>query len=256
MATYQFSALADGQAISFNPNADILNFDQTVIAAADIRAVAEGSNLRITVVSGANAGKDILLTNVSALQLALSNITFADGSRLIFGDNTTGTTADNSANNLAGTAGRDQINGFGGNDTLGGGGGNDLLVGGAGNDTIGGGSDGADTLEGGLGNDILAGGSGQDTFVFREVGCANADTLNDFVTNWDRIELDGSANDRARRRGQFASGDARFYAATGATGAGRERPHHLQHQQRPDPLRRRRQRRGSGAANRHVAWRS
>ena len=154
MATYQFSALADGQAISFNPNADLLNFDQTAIAAADIRAVAEGSNLRISVVSGTNAGKDILLTNVSAFQLALSNITFADGSRLIFGDNTAGTTADNSANNLAGTAGRDQINGFGGNDTLGGGSGNDLLVGGAGNDTIVGGP-GADTLLGGTGEDFF-----------------------------------------------------------------------------------------------------
>src|SRR6185436_20392972 len=74
------------------------------------------------------------------------------------------------------------------------------------------------TLEGGLGNDILAGGSGQDTFVFREVGAANADTLNDFGTNWDRIELDGSALTALGAEGQFASGDARFYAAAGATG--------------------------------------
>ena len=37
MAVFQFSALSDGQAISFNPNSDVLNFDQTAIAAVDLR---------------------------------------------------------------------------------------------------------------------------------------------------------------------------------------------------------------------------
>ena len=123
MATYQFSALADGQQISFNPAVDILRFDQTAIAAADVLVAAVGANLRISVGS-----KDVLLTNVSSLQLATSNITFADGSRLLFGDNTTGTANDNAANSLVGTAGRDHLMGFGGADTLNGGAGNDVYI--------------------------------------------------------------------------------------------------------------------------------
>src|SRR2546423_277203 len=35
MATYNFSALSNGQAISFNANSDVLNFDQTAICAGN-----------------------------------------------------------------------------------------------------------------------------------------------------------------------------------------------------------------------------
>ena len=34
MAVFRFSALSDGQSLAFNPNADVLHFDQTTIAAA------------------------------------------------------------------------------------------------------------------------------------------------------------------------------------------------------------------------------
>jgi Ca2+-binding RTX toxin-like protein len=125
VATYQFSALADGQAISFNPNADVLNFDQSSVAAGGIRVTTEGSNLRVTVVSGPQADKDIVLLGTSARQLAMSNVTFADGSRLLFGDNSAGTGADDAANLLTGTAGMDYLVGFGGADTLQGGAGSD-----------------------------------------------------------------------------------------------------------------------------------
>lgn len=126
MAVYQFSALSDGQAITFNPNVDRLNFDQSSIAAADIRLTIVGTSLRIDIVSGPQAGKDITLQNTSQFALTTTNVTFANGSRLLLGDNTTGTTADNSANSLTGTAGNDQLNGFGGADTLNGGLGNDV----------------------------------------------------------------------------------------------------------------------------------
>jgi len=72
MAVYQFSALSDGQAISFDPDADVLNFDQAAISAASLRAAIEGSNLRFTVASATGAGKDVLLLNVAPTQLALS----------------------------------------------------------------------------------------------------------------------------------------------------------------------------------------
>jgi Ca2+-binding RTX toxin-like protein len=139
---YNFSALADGQSISFNPTADILNFDQNIIAAADLRVVQEGASTRVSVLSGTYAGKDILLSGATPFQLATTNVRFADGSALLIGDNSTAT-GDDAANTLSGGDGRDQLSGFGGNDSLVGGAGDDVLNGGAG----------ADTLNGGPGDD-------------------------------------------------------------------------------------------------------
>ena len=117
MAVYRFSALNDGQAISFNPSADVLSFDQSSIAAADVRASVEGGGLRFSV-----GTKDVFLNNVSTNQVSSSNVVFADGSRLLFGNN--------ASNLLAGTAGRDHFEGFGGADTLDGGAGADVMYGG------------------------------------------------------------------------------------------------------------------------------
>ncbi len=134
MATYQFSALSDGQAIAFSPTVDVLNFDQSAIAAADIRVTLSGSNVVVTHLA---SGKDLTLQNVSPLQLATSNVTFANGSRLLFGDNSPGTAADNAANTLTGTSGRDLISGFGGDDTIvATAGGGDAVDGGAGRDSL------------------------------------------------------------------------------------------------------------------------
>ena len=127
MAVFRFSALSDGQSLVFNPNADVLNFDQTTVAAADLRVTQVGSNIRIDVVSGTQAGKDVTLQNMSPLQLATTNVTFADGSKLLFGDNSTAQN-DNLANSLTGTAGNDLLQGFGGADTMNGGAGNDAYI--------------------------------------------------------------------------------------------------------------------------------
>jgi Ca2+-binding RTX toxin-like protein len=94
----------------------------------------------------------------------------------------------------------------------------DTLVGGSGNDTIFGNS-GNDWIEGRGGNDQLSGGSGQDSYVFRESGSANADTLANFDSGWDFLRFDGAAFTGLGGAGHFATGDARFYAAAGATGA-------------------------------------
>jgi Ca2+-binding RTX toxin-like protein len=66
----------------------------------------------------------------------------------------------------------------------------DVIFGGAGNDQIAGGA-GADRLYGGLGNDTLSGGEGQDAFVFNTTPNAttNKDTITDFVSGADKIEL-------------------------------------------------------------------
>ena len=117
MAVYRFSALRDGQSLAFRPSSDFLSFDQSSISAADIRATASGAHTRIAVVSGPHAGKDILLLNTTPLQLATSNTGFANGSRLLFGDNSPGQAGDNGDNVLNGSAGRDLMQGFGGNDS-------------------------------------------------------------------------------------------------------------------------------------------
>ena len=144
MTIYAFSSLSDGQAISFDPNADVLNFDQLVISAANLGVAAEGANVRVTVLFGTDAGKSVLLDNVSPLQLASSNVTFANGSALLFGDNSASAAGDDAANTLDGTSGNDLLVGFGGADTLNGGGGDDsyyvttgdVLTDSAGNDTV------------------------------------------------------------------------------------------------------------------------
>src|SRR5919201_2327436 len=105
MATYNFSALSNGQAITFNPNSDVLNFDQAAISAGNLQVDLQGSDSRITVLSGTDAGKSITLLNTAPPQLATSNVTFANGSALLFGDNSSRTAGDDLANSIDGTAG-------------------------------------------------------------------------------------------------------------------------------------------------------
>jgi Ca2+-binding RTX toxin-like protein len=133
MPIYRFSALSDGQQIRFNPQLDDLIFDQSLISAADMRVTDEGAHTRIRLMSGPYIGKDVLLLNVDPQQLAGSNLSFANGSTLLFGDNSSARN-DDLGNSLTGTAGRDHIAGFGGNDTLDGGAGADFMDGGSGND--------------------------------------------------------------------------------------------------------------------------
>src|SRR5438046_669364 len=113
MAVYQFSALSDGQAISFNASADRLNFDQTAVAAGDLSLVQEGTSLHVIVKSGAQTGKDVFLSNTALEQIASgSNISFADGSVAMIGDNIASTAGDAAGNGLAGGAGRDLLMGL------------------------------------------------------------------------------------------------------------------------------------------------
>src|ERR1051325_10115528 len=100
------------------------------------------------------------------------------------------------------------INGTEGSDSLSGGTDSDSISGFGGNDWV----------EGGSGNDLLSGGGGQDTYAFHEFGAANADSVGNFATAWDKIALDAAAFANIGAAGQFSNGDVRFYAAPGATG--------------------------------------
>ena len=92
-------------------------------------------------------------------------------------------------------------------DSITGGSGNDVLIGGAGNDT----------LVGGTGNDSLTGGAGSDLFVFNSIlsssSSSNIDTIIDFVTGQDKIQLNPSIFKALA--GTTLAGSA-FYAGTDA----------------------------------------
>ena len=132
---------------------------------------------------------------------------------------------------LYGDAGNDTLVGGAGNDFLTGDGfitssapeftiGDDSISGGAGNDTIRGGR-GDDVLNGGAGNDTLTGHGEVDAdanqFVFDHTGAADADHITDFRSGADKIDLDATAMTALGTTGNFAAGDARFFAAPGAT---------------------------------------
>jgi Ca2+-binding RTX toxin-like protein len=89
--------------------------------------------------------------------------------------------------------GDDNLNGGINADTLIGGAGHDFLSGGKGTDSLDGG-DGNDSLSGGLGTDLLIGGTGADRFTFRTAldGTINIDTIADFASGVDLIELSAS----------------------------------------------------------------
>jgi serralysin len=73
------------------------------------------------------------------------------------------------------------------------------------------GNGGLDVLGGGLGTDNVGGGIGADVFAFSDFGAANADSITDFVSGEDAIQLDGSVFAGAGASGSFtanASGTA------------------------------------------------
>jgi hypothetical protein len=91
---------------------------------------------------------------------------------------------------LNGNAGNDTLNGNLGDDIAHGGKGDDVVYGGQGNDRVFG-DVGNDTISGDMGRDYLMGGTGSDVFVFARAAStmSNFDTIGDFVTGEDKIDL-------------------------------------------------------------------
>jgi Ca2+-binding RTX toxin-like protein len=140
MATILFSSITNGSTVAFNPASDILSFDSPTFNAAWLGLSYAGDYTGISLTAGAITFN--LTPTVNLASLTTGNVIFADGSRLIVGDDSSSGN-DILANTLIGSTGHDQLLGLSGNDTL---------VGGAGNDVLNGGT-GADLLKGGLGND-------------------------------------------------------------------------------------------------------
>jgi Ca2+-binding RTX toxin-like protein len=146
MATFDWTSLNDGDVLApFDPDADILNFDDAGISAAALLIDTSGSDLVISF-----EGKTVTV-QMAPHSATSTNVTFADGSVLLIGDDTSGTASDNAANILIGGNFNDQLIGLGGADTLDAG-------------------DGDDLVNGGLGNDNLDGGVGVDFADFRDAG--------------------------------------------------------------------------------------
>jgi hypothetical protein len=123
MATYLFSALTNNQTLTFNPALDTLSIDIAGLNAASGVFFQSGTDLLLTY-----QNKTIKLAGVTLARLSSSHVTFANGSRLLIGDNTSGTANDGLANTLTGTVRGDYLDGRGGADTLTGGDGNDVYV--------------------------------------------------------------------------------------------------------------------------------
>lgn len=115
---------------------------------------------------------------------------------------------------LLGEWGRDTLDGGAGNDHLDGGDGDDLLLGGLGNDRLIGGT-GNDSLNGGLGQDVMTGGAGADVFIFTSAAAAGsgrtADTITDFQTGLDKIDLAALATVFNGTAGFLGGGRRSFY---------------------------------------------
>ena len=117
---------------------------------------------------------------------------------------------------LTGGTTNDTLRGNDGNDILAGGDGADILLGGDGIDQLTGGAS-NDRLTGGLGKDTLSGNGGRDVFVYTALADSTGtdiDTINDFQTTIDRIDLSAISTE--------IGGSLAFIGSAAFTGAGNE----------------------------------
>ncbi|MDX2275184.1 MAG: calcium-binding protein [Hyphomonadaceae bacterium] len=164
-------------------------------AGNDTYIVNSGSDLTIETVNG---GVDLVQSSVNrTLSVFVENLTL------------TGTAANGTGNDLdnviTGNASANTLRGLDGGDTLSGGGAADTLVGG----------NGQDTLIGGNGQDTLTGGGGADKFLLNAAPIgANADTITDFATASDKIQLENAAFTAIVGTGTLTN--AQFWASANA----------------------------------------
>ena len=173
----------DGQAIDVSADSDLRSILDVIAPTGGVNAeggdgddILTGSVGSDTLVGG--AGDDLLKGN-----RGIDNLDGGEGN-----DTLDGGMGDDV---LYGGEGNDVLDGDQQDDFLDGGAGDDVLRGGAGTDTLVGG-EGDDVLDGGARSDVLTGGGGQDTFV-QDFSKGGADTITDFNSNEDTIDIRGLA---------------------------------------------------------------
>lgn len=173
--TFLFSALSAAQQVAFNPATDTLFFDNAIYRARGITwletSVGGTTALVLTAYPTSGSPKTVTLVGMGLADVSEWTLQFADGSRLIVGDNASGSAADALGNSIAGSAFNDALVGLGGADSIVGNNGDDLLIGDDGNDSLYGGL-GADYFYGGAGNDLIDGGGGNDLIHYAEARAA------------------------------------------------------------------------------------
>src|SRR5688572_7202523 len=249
MATYNWTDLNPGDVFgidhpSLDPDADQLIFDDPAFSAADVLIDGNDTETFLTL-----NGKFITL-DAAPFTITSTNVTFADLSVLIIGDNTTGTTADDNANIINGGAGHDHLIGVGGADSIFGGDGHDVFTifgndtGGYGDDTLNGGNGGHDRVVYGdastgvavfIGNETINGeatggdGAHNSTLTLIDIDEVTATDFDDVFNANSETEVNGRITDIVQRfegRGgddtlNGAEGDGRITIIefTGAAGA-------------------------------------
>lgn len=92
MANILYSSIVNGDSVAFDPAIDILFFDTNAINATAVGLSDASDYICIGFSVGGKAFS--LPATVSLAQLTTSNVVFADSSRVIICDNTSGTTND------------------------------------------------------------------------------------------------------------------------------------------------------------------
>lgn len=173
MATYNWSSLTNGQSVVFDPATDVLLFDDPSISAADVDFSFSSGTLPPCSLSF--EGKSITL-QAAIKSLTSSSITFADGSLFLVGDNTTGTSADDSVNTLTGGSGADRLVGLGGDDSMSGAAGDDVFS--------------MAYSTSALGNDTIDGGGGFDSVIY---STSSTNAINANLATHTIVSAQGSA---------------------------------------------------------------
>ncbi|WP_417513235.1 beta strand repeat-containing protein [Minwuia sp.] len=166
-------------AVLFSNNADVINFDDVLVAdSADDNNTSDalGGDDRVTLPSSladaAEAG-----FNVNAPFLGGLGDDSLTGQGL--NDQISGGVGNDT---LLGNAGNDTLEGGSGNDVINGGDGNDLLIGGAGDDVLNGGTGNFDLITPGDGNDtVLSAGADTEVITVHEIEAGRGDDTFDFA---------------------------------------------------------------------------
>ena len=141
-----------------------------------------------TLLGGADADYIMDIYGGSLLDGGLGNDYLRSYNDTVFGGAGDDTVSVGGRAYVSGGSGNDNIGGDQSQATIFGGSGNDLIVGGLGADTLTG-DEGDDTLYGEGGSNFLSGGLGKDIFVYVYTAKGNFDTITDFDTYDDKIDL-------------------------------------------------------------------